>query len=173
LTNAMLLKGKRMERLLEINHDNLTIQVSLDGGRADHHDAYRGKGSWARTVEGIRNLQQNGFKVRLSTTETPANAAYMDELCQFHLSLGIPEDQHFIRPLAKRGFSADGLDVSRENLLPELTANLDGIFWHPLTTDEDMRVSEKLFPLADAVETVRAQISSSPEIAPPLQKTFT
>ena len=34
------------------------------------------------------------------------------------------------------------------NLVPELTVNLDGVFWHPLSTDADMQVSKKIFPLA-------------------------
>ena len=46
------------------------------------------------------------------------------------------------------------------NLLPELTANLDGIFWHPLSTDADMQVSKRLFPLARAVERVQQQLDT-------------
>ncbi len=32
------------------------------------------------------------------------------------------------------------------NLIPEVTANVDGIFWHPLSTDADMQVSRVAFP---------------------------
>ena len=42
LTNAMLFNGRRLTRLREIANPNLHVQVSLDGGRAEHHDAYRG-----------------------------------------------------------------------------------------------------------------------------------
>ena len=44
------------------------------------------------------------------------------------------------------------------NLLPELTVNLDGVFWHPLSTDADMQVSKKMFPLAAAYERVKTQL---------------
>src|SRR4029453_3988920 len=54
LTNAMLLRGKRLDKLCEIANNTFTVQVSLDGGQPEHHDAYRGKGSWAKTVEGIK-----------------------------------------------------------------------------------------------------------------------
>src|ERR671918_1479076 len=54
LTNAMILRGPRLEKLVAIANDNLIVQVSLDGGQAEHHDAYRGTGAWAKTVEGIR-----------------------------------------------------------------------------------------------------------------------
>jgi len=158
LTNGMLLDPKRMEKLRTIANDNLVIQVSLDGGRAEHHDAYRGAGTWARTVVGIRTLQANGMRVRLSTTETPANAAHLDELCAFHLSLGIPEEDHFVRPLARRGFSTEGLVVSVDNLSPEITANYNGLYWHPLATEEDLLVTTKLFPLAEAVQIVRTRL---------------
>ena len=44
------------------------------------------------------------------------------------------------------------------NLLPEITVNLDGVFWHPLSTDADMQVSKKMLPLAPAVERVKGQL---------------
>jgi MoaA/NifB/PqqE/SkfB family radical SAM enzyme len=167
LTNAMLLGQKlpgsqqtRLERLSEIANDNLIIQVSLDGGRPEIHDAYRGAGTWAKAVEGIRLLQDAGFRVRLGTTETPVNSAHLHELCEFHRSLGIPDEDHFVRPLAKRGYSREGLELDRHNLVPELTVNLDGLFWHPLSTDADMQVSKQMFPLATAVERVQGQLDA-------------
>ncbi len=158
LTNAMLLRSKRLDQLHAINNENLIVQVSLDGGNAADHDAYRGKGAWVKTVEGIQLLQERGFRVRLSTTETPANAARVDEICAFHRQLGIPEEDHFIRPLAKRGYSKEGLELDMTNLMPEVTANLDGIFWHPLSTDVDMQISRKLFPLSSSVERIQHQL---------------
>jgi MoaA/NifB/PqqE/SkfB family radical SAM enzyme len=162
LTNGMLLKGRRLAQLRAVAHPNLTVQVSLDGGRPQHHDSYRGAGSWAETVAGIRTLLQSGFHVRLGTTVTPLNSAHLNELCAFHLALGIPEEDHFTRPLARRGFSQDGLVVTRAELLPEITVTADGIFWHPLTTDNDMLVRRELFPLAEAICCVRAQLATPP-----------
>ncbi|HJW84822.1 MAG TPA: radical SAM protein [Anaerolineae bacterium] len=161
LTNAMLLRGARLDRLHEVAvaNRNLIVQVSLDGGRPEDHDAYRGAGTWARTVEGIRLLQQRGFRVRLSTTETPVNAPHLDKVCEFHRSLGIPDEDHFIRPLARRGYSKEGLDLDMGNLAPEITVNLDGVFWHPLSTDADMQVSKRIFPFAAAVRRVQDQLA--------------
>jgi MoaA/NifB/PqqE/SkfB family radical SAM enzyme len=172
LTNAMLLRGKRLDKLCEIADDNLIVQVSLDGGRPEDHDAYRGKGSWAKTVESIKLLQERDFRVRLSTTETPANSARLDMVCEFHRSLGIPDEDHFVRPLAKRGYSKEGFELDRTDLLPEVTVNLDGIFWHPLSTDADMQVSQKIFPLASAVERIQQQLDAMAEGGAPLM-TFT
>lgn len=158
LTNAMLLHGSRLAKLSAIANDNLIVQVSLDGGRAEDHDAYRGAGSWVKTVAGIVALQGAGFRVRLSTTETPANAAHIAAICAFHQGLGIPEEDHFIRPLARRGFSTEGYELSMVSVNPELTVNSDGVFWHPLSTDADMQVSKTIFPLATAYERVRDQL---------------
>lgn len=160
LTNAMLLRGTRLEKLCAIANDNLIVQVSLDGGRPEDHDAYRGPGTWEKTVEGIKLLQAAGFRVRLGTTETPANSAHLDKLCEFHRSLGILDEDHFIRPLAKRGYSREGLELGMGNLVPEITVNLDGVFWHPLSTDADMQVSKKIFPLASSVERVKEQLEA-------------
>ena len=162
LTNAMLLHGARLDKLAaaaaRVPAENLVIQVSLDGGRPEDHDAYRGKGSWDKAVAGIRLLQERGFRVRIGTTETPVNSAHLDKLCAFHRSLGIPDEDHFIRPLARRGYSKEGLDLDMTNMIPEVTVNIDGVFWHPLSTDGDMQVSRKIFPLAKAVAQIQNQL---------------
>jgi MoaA/NifB/PqqE/SkfB family radical SAM enzyme len=167
LTNAMLLGQKiagtnqtRLDRLCDITNDNLIVQVSLDGGRPADHDAYRGAGTWEKTVAGIRLLQERGFRVRLSSTETPANSPHLHLICDFHRALGIPDEDHFIRPLAKRGYAKEGLELGMNTLVPELTVNLDGVFWHPLSTDADMQVSKKIFPLKTALERVQSQLAA-------------
>ncbi len=158
LTNSMLLRGARLDKLCAIDNDQLIVQVSLDGATPEDHDAYRGRGSWAKAVEGIKLLQERGFRVRLSTTETPANTARLEQICEFHRSLGIPDEDHFLRPLAKRGYSKAGLELDMSNLIPELTVNIDGVFWHPLSTDADMQVSKKIFPLAASVDRIQRQL---------------
>jgi MoaA/NifB/PqqE/SkfB family radical SAM enzyme len=177
LTNAMLLRGSRLEKLValagEVPEKNFIVQVSLDGGRPEDHDAYRGKGSWAKTVEGIRLLQEQGFRVRIGTTETPVNSPYLDKICEFHRSLGIPDEDHFVRPLAKRGYSREGLELEMSNLVPEITVNVDGVYWHPLSTDGDMQVSRAIFPLGTAVASVREQLNTISQTGRASLMTFT
>jgi MoaA/NifB/PqqE/SkfB family radical SAM enzyme len=160
LTNVMLARGARLEQLAAVNHPNLVIQVSLDGAQAEHHDPYRGAGSWQRTVEGLRLLLERGFRVRLATTETPANCAHLEELCAFHLDLGIPHADHFVRAMARRGFATEGVEVDVNTLSPEITVDDRGMYWHPLGPEEDMRLSAEILPLAEAVRLVQEKLPS-------------
>jgi MoaA/NifB/PqqE/SkfB family radical SAM enzyme len=164
LTNALLLKGRRWQRLQEVQAQvdgNLTVQVSLDGARAAHHDAYRGPGTWAKTVAGIRRLLDHGFHVCIGTTETPANKAHLAELETLRRDLGIPAEDHFVRPLARRGFATEGMEVGTHNLVPEITVTVDGVYWHPLISpgSGDMLVGDQIFPLAAAVDCIRRQLA--------------
>jgi MoaA/NifB/PqqE/SkfB family radical SAM enzyme len=162
LTNAMLFRGKRLQKLRSIANPNLSIQVSLDGAQPGPHDAYRGEGTWTKTVAGIRQLVADGFHVCISTTETPANSSQIDKLRTFVHELGIAEQDHFIRPLTRRGFSEEGMEVSKENLIPEVTVSADGVYWHPLVSpsDGEMLVSKQIFPLAKAVECIQQRLIS-------------
>jgi MoaA/NifB/PqqE/SkfB family radical SAM enzyme len=159
LTNATILRGIRLERLSEINHPNLVTQVSLDGARPEHHDPYRGAGAWQKTVDGIRLLLDAGLRVRLATTETPANAAHLPALADFRRSLGIADDDHVVRPLARRGFATEGIEVEPASLVPEVTLSVDGVFWHPLASpgSVDMLVTRDHFPLAAAIRCIEEQ----------------
>jgi MoaA/NifB/PqqE/SkfB family radical SAM enzyme len=160
LTNGLLLRGRRLERLMAVHNDNLVMQVSLDGARPEHHDAYRGAGTWAQAVEAIRQLQDRGLHLRLSSTETPANAGHLDELHAFRRSLGIPDEEQVVRPLAHRGFAREGLEVGVDSLMPEVTVTVDGVFWHPLASpsSDDMLVTSQIFPLEEAVACIRQQL---------------
>jgi MoaA/NifB/PqqE/SkfB family radical SAM enzyme len=154
LTNGMLFNDRRLNRLVEIKSEALIIQVSLDGSRPEMHDPIRGQGSWQKTVDGIQRLIGSGFRVRLSTTKTHINQDHLDEICAFRRDLGISDDDHIIRPLAKRGFSNDGMQVGKHNLVPEMTITDQGVFWHPLSTDADLLVQADIFPLARAFEQI-------------------
>jgi MoaA/NifB/PqqE/SkfB family radical SAM enzyme len=165
LTNAMLFNDRRLARLLDIANPNLQVQVSLDGGRAEHHDACRGHGTWNKTVHGIRVLQENGFNVRLSSTETSANSNHLEELYEFRRSLGISDENHFVRPLARLGFSTEGMEVGPSSLIPEVTVTINGIYWHPLASpsSDDMLVAREIFPLSAAVICIQKNLAAQPD----------
>jgi MoaA/NifB/PqqE/SkfB family radical SAM enzyme len=158
----MRFRGKRLQKLRSIANDNISIEVSPDGAQPKLHDSYRGEGTWAKTVDGIKQLKAGGFHVCIVTTETQANKTQIDELRAFVNELGIADQGHFVRPLTKRGFSKEGLEVGVDNLLPEVTVSADGVYWHPLISpsDGDMLVSKHIFPLAKAVECIQKRLAS-------------
>jgi MoaA/NifB/PqqE/SkfB family radical SAM enzyme len=157
LTNALLLRGPRLNRLLPLLRDvNLTLQVSLDGHTPELHDAYRGEGTWRRTVQALRRLVDLGFRVSIGATETPLNAPHTAALTRFVAELGIPQERFFLRPLTRQGFSEEGLDLALEEVVPELTVTVDGVYWHPQSGGAAHLLSRSIFPLAAALDVLSA-----------------
>lgn len=155
LSNAMILRGKRLEKLLAVNHPNLRIQVSLDDREPGVHDLYRGAGAWKRGLEGIRLLQAAGVRVRIATTVTPECEPRVESIRRFvREDLGVPEEDHIVRPLLRRGFAESGLEVGMGDLVPEITVDANGVYWHPIGTDADLLVTKQLFPLREAIERI-------------------
>jgi len=156
LTNGMLLRGQRLAGLTELapqaRAGSLTIQTSLDGARPATHDAHRGRGSWARTMDGIRQAARLGLPIRVAMTETPQNTAEIGEVAQLLAGLGIKGEAFAVRPLLRRGLSATGLDIAGDTTIPELTVSTDGLHWHPAgadaATSPDMLIAEPGTPLA-------------------------
>lgn len=163
LSNAMIIRGKRLQKLTTINSPNLFIQVSLDDSEPGVHDLYRGAGSWKRTLEGIRLLQQASIQVRIATTVTPEGVVRIPAVRAFvRDELRVADEHHIVRPLLKRGFAETGLDVGRADLVPEMTVDANGVYWHPAGTDADLLVTPDIFPLRSAIERI-AELSRSAE----------
>ncbi|MDJ0356799.1 radical SAM protein [Paenarthrobacter sp. PH39-S1] len=160
LTNGMLFRGNRLERLRRMDRNTLVLQISLDSATPDDHDSHRGTGSWQRAVAGIRIAQDEGFRVRVAAT-LPAGQAH--ELQPFHAfldSLGIAPADQVIRALAHRGKATAGLELAIEALIPEVTVTADGVYWHPVSADDtDQLITSEIFPLAEAIAEVRRRFS--------------
>lgn len=73
LTNGLLFKGKRLRQLDRINRNQLRLQISLDGARAETNDRYRGQGTFAGIAAGIQVASGLGFPVSLTTVVTLDN----------------------------------------------------------------------------------------------------
>jgi MoaA/NifB/PqqE/SkfB family radical SAM enzyme len=143
LTNAMLFTGRRRSELARLaGRPGLTLQSSIDGANAETHDAWRGTGSWARTMDGLRYAAGLGLPLRVAMTSTPDNGGEADELRGLLAGLGITGDDFAVRPLVQRGFAADAtaagaIEVSDAVMVPELTITTDGAHWHPVGADVD------------------------------------
>ena len=155
LTNAMVFKGRARRALDDLPREGLALQISLDSATPELHNRHRGAGSWAKAVDGIRLALSLGFRVRVAATiAAPAPA----ELTAFHAfldELGIPTDDQLVRPIAAEGVASEGVSISRESLVPEVTVTAEGVYWHPVAAiDERALVTRTIEPLTPALDTV-------------------
>jgi pyruvate-formate lyase-activating enzyme len=156
LTNAMLFRGRRLEMLQRMDHDRLTLQISLDSPTPELHDRHRGARSWERAIAGIRTAQAEGFRVRVAATLEPERFSELEPFRAFLDDLGIDRDDQVIRALAHRGVADHGIELTVESLIPEITITADGVYWHPVSADhDDQLVTRELFPLRDAIDEVK------------------
>ena len=156
LTNAMLLRGRRLEMLQKMDRDRLVLQISLDSPTLQLHDHHRGARSWERAVAGIRTAQAEGFRVRVAATLEPERFSELEPFRAFLDDLGIARDDQVIRALAHRGVADTGLELTVEALIPEITITADGVYWHPVSADhDDQLVTRELFPLRAAIDEVK------------------
>ncbi len=145
LTNAMLFTGRRGRELARLaGRPGLVLQSSIDGARAQTHDRWRGAGSWALAMAGLRYAASLGLPLRVAMTQTPDNAGEVEELRAMLAQLGIAGDDFAVRPLVARGFAAadaqagaGAIEVSDAVMVPELTITADGAHWHPVGADLD------------------------------------
>ncbi len=144
LTNAMLFTGRRRDELARLaGRPGLVLQSSIDGARAATHDRWRGAGSWARAMNGLRLAASLGLPLRVAMTQTPDNAGEVEALRGILAELGITGDDFAVRPLVARGFAAaaaadaEAIEVSDAVMVPELTITADGAHWHPVGADLD------------------------------------
>ena len=67
LSNAMKPMLNKKEDLLKINHQDLTIRVSIDHYQKGKHEEIRGKNTFNVMMEGLKWLNQNNFNYALAT----------------------------------------------------------------------------------------------------------
>jgi pyruvate-formate lyase-activating enzyme/TusA-related sulfurtransferase len=154
LTNGMLFKGSRLEALISLPRDRVTVQISLDSPTPERHDRHRGSRTWARAWRGIEQARGEGFRVRLAATVASDEEA--EEFRRLLDSQKIGEEDRVIRRVALRGFATEGVAVARADLVPEVTITAEGVYWHPVgAEDADLLVTREIFPLGEAFAAVR------------------
>lgn len=156
LTNAMVFGRGRRREVLERMDRSVTLQVSLDSAGPELHDSQRGRGSWARAMDGIGLAHSLGYRVRVAATmfdEDPEGVAAL------HARLdeeGIAAEDRVIRPVAQEGFAESGVHVSLDSLAPEPVITADGAWWHPVAvTNPHMRIADAPLPLSEVFGVVQ------------------
>jgi len=171
LTNGMLFAGRRVESLGPLPRDRIALQISLDSATPELHDLHRGRGSWARAREGIQRARAQGFRVRLAATISTDTEA--EQFRQFLDEEKIATEDRVIRRVALRGSAAEGVALSRADLVPEVTITAEGVYWHPVgAQDADLLVTRDIFPLSEAFAAVRRAFDREGEHANKLARIF-
>lgn len=117
LTNAMRPMMRKTVRagLLDLREtfgDKLTLRISVDHHSAELHDKERGTGSFAKTVEGMEWLRENGFRMAVAgrtvwgESEAEARAGYA-------------------ALFEKHGFAIDARNPARTVLFPEMDERVE------------------------------------------------
>ena len=162
LTNATLFTPRLLERLEPLVGLDASLQISLDSDSPVRNDEFRGPESFAKVMLAIPRLLERGIHVRLATTVEYQTDDELRRLCDLHRSLGIPDEDHIVRSVVRRGRAnreGMGVELGPTDVLPELTITADGAFLHPFAptiergrTDLDLLISRQTAPLHVAAE---------------------
>lgn len=83
---------------------NPRMRISIDGGNEETHDFIRGRGSFKRTIEGIKNLEKYGYdmsKVEVFCTLQPNKEDLLHDIISICESYSINKIK--VEPIAKTG----------------------------------------------------------------------
>ena len=86
VTNGLLLNYKKARRLKSVGLDQITF--SLDGTTAKVNDANRGKGSFKKTLNGIKNAKKIGLAFTISFTINKFNLDQTNKFIPFAENIG-------------------------------------------------------------------------------------
>jgi MoaA/NifB/PqqE/SkfB family radical SAM enzyme len=172
LTNGTLFTDRMLARVDPLAGLDLAMQISLDSDQPSRNDEFRGPDNFAKVLDAIPRLLERGIRVRIATTVEYQTEDELWRLCELHRSLGIPDDDHVVRSVVRRGraaVEAMGVELGPSDVLPELTLTADGAFLHPFAptvrhgrTDLDLLVSRQITPLRQTADRFIRIVSGLP-----------
>ncbi|QHQ34476.1 radical SAM protein [Algicella marina] len=117
LTNAMrpMMRKTVREGLLLLRlafGDKLTLRVSLDHHTPKHHDTERGKGSYEKTLTGMRWLRDNGFRMAVA-----GRTVWGDD--------DATSRRGYANLFARENFRIDAMNPGETVLFPEMDETVD------------------------------------------------
>jgi MoaA/NifB/PqqE/SkfB family radical SAM enzyme len=182
LSNGTRFSIQRLERMRPLGGKDLKIQISLDRSEALANDAMRGPENFRKVVDAIPRLVELGIGVRIASTLGWVDEDDMARLCALHRSLGVPDDDHIVRGIVRRGRASTaglGVDAGMEDLSPELTITADGSFWSPFAPtvtggrlDTDLMIGRDTRSVLTAAAAMAALVTGS-GYAGPVDDRFT
>lgn len=158
LSNGTLFGPRLLSELAPLAGRDVGVQMSLDSADPDANDEMRGPRNFAKVVAAIPKLRELGLRVRIATTSEGLEPEALARLCVLHRSLGVPDEDHVVRPIVRRGRAVDtglGVDAGLTELPAELTISVDGAFWSPFgptvhggRLDTDLLLTRTIQPLS-------------------------
>lgn len=173
LTNATLFTRRLLDRVQALAGCAVALQISLDRPDPDVNDAMRAPDNFAKVVAAVAALVRRGVQVRIATTVESIEDSELDRLCALHRELGVPDSDHIIRPIVRRGRAAThglGVMAAQPDLPAELTITADGAFWSPFgptvrdgLLDTDLLVTRTTLPLATPARALLGLVENRPQ----------
>jgi len=175
LSNATAFNARRLREMEPLADLAVHVQISLDHPDPEDNDEMRGPENFRKVVEAVPKLVERGIGVRIATTLEDPEAAdphEMERLCELHRSMGIPDEDHVVRPIISRGRARSndmGVPAGFEQLEPELTLTADGAFYSPFAPtirggklDTDLLVSRTTTPVRAPAATLARIVEKRP-----------
>jgi MoaA/NifB/PqqE/SkfB family radical SAM enzyme len=158
LSNGTLFNRRLLAELTPLAGPDFAVQISLDSADPSANDEMRGPRNHALVLEAIPRLRALGIRVRVATTTDGLEPDARARLCELHRSLGVPDEDHVVRPVVRRGRAVDrdmGVDAGLADVPAELTITADGAFWSPFgptvhggRLDTDLLITRTTSPLS-------------------------
>jgi len=158
LSNGTLFTRRLLAELAPLAGAAFAVQISLDSADPQANDEMRGPRNFAKVVEAVPRLRALGIRVRVATTSEGLEPDALARLCELHRSLGVPDEDHVVRPVVRRGRAVDhglGVEAALPDLPAELTITADGAFWSPFgptvhggRLDTDLLITRTTRPLS-------------------------
>lgn len=157
LTNATLFSDStRKEELAKLKRDKVRFQVSLDGASPQANDPIRGKGSFDRTVRGLRLLVELGFETSLTTVVTASNLKELPAVTRLCHEWKVPT-QHLMW-LHRRGRMMKGESVRADSSgFPSIEALIQA-------TREVRTLGQELGVHLDNWESIKQRVNGRPGV---------
>lgn len=172
LTNGTLFTGRRLVAAEVLAGADVALQISLDSADPDVNDDARGPDNFAKVVAAIPALVERGVSVRIATTVADPDPDDMVRLCALHRALGVPDEDHVVRPVIARGraeHAGMGVPITADDLPAELTITADGAFCSPFgptvrggRLDTDLLLTRTVDPVSVPARTLLQLVEGRP-----------
>ena len=175
LSNGTLFTEHRLRRLAPLAGLPVAVQISLDAPDPDLNDELRAPENFAKVLDAVPRLVGAGIRVRIATTVEGdrLDADQHARLCELHRRLGVPDEDHLVRPIIRRGRAVDrelGRHFEHTEIPAELAVTVDGAFWSPFgptvragRLDTDLLITRTIEPLSTPARALAGLVSGLPQ----------